>query len=295
MIVVKHVRRSAQILMRDAGSARRCSSLSSSFPITVSNPKFRSFNKPDDVGVLLFGFAGSSHRQLEKHTTLYNSLGYRTVSCILPHKYLFTFDIDNIKKHSDMVLEIVMKENMKKVVPVCFSNNGAILYQTMSQTVLSGQCRDVDIVGAVFDSAPGPPLGHMTFLQEKTTSSPSPPSKLSLVIAHLGVNQANGVSLTENLKMTVEQVRNMKSNPGHSWPTHFLRHQDQSTWPVLFIYSEGDRLLPWQRISSLVQASVSRGRRTEELRVQHAGHVAVMKMYPEMYKDKVRTFLKSLQ
>ena len=80
----------------------------------------------------MFGFAGSSFKQLEKHSSLYNSLGYRTLSCIVPHHYTFTFDMDSIIDCSNMVLESMAKERMERVVPVAFSNNGAILYQVMS-------------------------------------------------------------------------------------------------------------------------------------------------------------------
>ena len=47
--------------------------------------------------VLLFGFAGSKKHQLEKHSKLYNELGYHTLYCILPLQHLFHYDIHRIR------------------------------------------------------------------------------------------------------------------------------------------------------------------------------------------------------
>ena len=48
---------------------------------------------PDNTAVLLLGNAGATFQQLEKHSELYNSLGYRTLACILPRVYVFHYDI----------------------------------------------------------------------------------------------------------------------------------------------------------------------------------------------------------
>ena len=71
--------------------------ISSEFKIIVTEP---SENKSQDIdrnfAVLLFGFAGSSYKQLEKHSILYNNLGYKTLHCILPIKHHYHYDIPRI-------------------------------------------------------------------------------------------------------------------------------------------------------------------------------------------------------
>ena len=57
---------------------------------------------------------------------------------------------------------------------------------------------------------------------------------------------------------------------------------------------EGDQMIRWQFLADVVQRNVARGRRTEEWRVERAGHVAIQKKYPEQYREKVDWFLKSL-
>ena len=50
--------------------------------------------------VVLFGYAGSPKSHLEKYETLYTSLGYNSVCCILPHKELFAYNIPEIQEQT---------------------------------------------------------------------------------------------------------------------------------------------------------------------------------------------------
>ena len=78
-----------------------------------------------------------------------------------------------------------------------------------------------------------------------------------------------------------------------SWTYYFMKHEDTSKWPMMYIYSEGDKLVPWQGISEIVRQQGQR-RRVEEVKFSKSGHVAHLKMYPDIYKDKVAKFLSSL-
>ena len=50
---------------------------------------------PEGVAVLLLGNAGATFRQLERHSELYNTLGFRTLACTLPLQFVFHYDIPN--------------------------------------------------------------------------------------------------------------------------------------------------------------------------------------------------------
>ena len=59
-------------------------------------------------------------KQLEKHSKLYNNLGYKTLSCILPQQYIFRFDVPNIVKCSQQVINInIVKVNVNLLSPSC--------------------------------------------------------------------------------------------------------------------------------------------------------------------------------
>ena len=76
---------------------------SQKFDIRVSAPSHPRVPAPEGVAVLLLGNAGATFRQLEKHSDLYNSLGYRTLACILPRVYVFHYDIPSTVKFCKQV------------------------------------------------------------------------------------------------------------------------------------------------------------------------------------------------
>ena len=81
--------------------------ISQKFEIRVSSPHINidchRDPVPDNTAVLLLGNAGATFRQLEKHSDLYNSLGYRTLACILPRVFVFHYDIPSTVKFCKQV------------------------------------------------------------------------------------------------------------------------------------------------------------------------------------------------
>merc|ERR1711892_146631 len=119
---------------------RRCSPLpvnvrnNSSFEIFHGTPKCQ---ETSPVSVILFGFAGSPIQQLEKMSNIYTELGYRTLYCTLPMKFTFSYDITNIQKCAEEVVNTVKKEKISEVVCHSLSNNGGVLYQHFTQMALT--------------------------------------------------------------------------------------------------------------------------------------------------------------
>ena len=106
----------------------------SSFEVFHGTPKCE---KRSSVSIVLFGFAGSPIHQLEKMSNLYTELGHRTFYCILPMKFTFSYDIENIKKCAQQVVSSLKKENASDVVCHSLSNNGGVLYQHFSQMAVN--------------------------------------------------------------------------------------------------------------------------------------------------------------
>merc|ERR1719342_901216 len=247
------------------------------------------------MAVLLFGYAGSSFRQLEKHSLMYNKLGYTTLSCILPQNYLFHFEVPKIVECSKQVLERVKKENINEIATITFSNNGAALYQHLSQLILQDNNQEIRILGAVFDSGPGPNAIFRTSGRRVPHNTPNPPTKFFLYLSLLGVNLANGVSIRESLHLLSKQIKSTNIDPNVSWPGHFLKYEDRGRWPLFIIYSKKDKLLPWQFLKKLVEETSENGRQVEEWQLKDSGHVAHYKFYPIEYRDKVSKFLQKIQ
>ena len=144
----------------------------------------------------------------------------------------------------------------------------------------------------VLDSAPGPAtlvLNNTTATLERVDETlkrpgpgPWPPSRTFLVGAYCAVNWARGRSLREILSLGAAQLRQLDTRP-----------EDRGEWPLMFVYSERDPLVPWRFVSSVAAETRRRGRRVEEWRLQDTGHVNHFKKHPEEYRDRVATFLAS--
>ena len=65
-------------------------------------------NSPKDPTILLFGYAGSPKRNLVKYETMYADLGYRSISTILPQKFMFHDDLKSIKYVAEQIIDLVI-------------------------------------------------------------------------------------------------------------------------------------------------------------------------------------------
>ena len=147
-------------------------------------------------------------------------------------------------------MEAAAEKKFPSLVIHCVSNNGATLYQHLTQLLAQEiSCPDQDhleVKGAVFDSGPGPqsllprPAWFSEVRRENSQTKPQarPPGKLFLRAAYLSVNQANGVSLGDNLRLMARQWRELEPDPGVSWVGHHVKYEDSGPWPLLFIYSK---------------------------------------------------------
>ena len=241
----------------------------------------------------MFGYAGSGLRQLEKHCQLYNSLGYRTLACVSPQEFIFHYNIPQLLQLSRCVLDAAVERQFESFVVHCLSNNGAALYQHLSQELSSPHYDHLQLRGAVFDSGPGPqtllPISALFSDERRDNRKARPPGKFFLRASYLAVNHANKLSPRENLRLMARQWQELEPDPGVSWVGHHVKHQDCGAWPLLFIYSKADRLIPWQFVSSLVGEvrARNRGRVVRELCLEQSAHVAHLKTYPETYTHTV--------
>ena len=162
----------------------------------------------------------------------------------------------------------------------------------------------MEIAGAVLDSAPGPAtlvLNNKTATVDQVDETlrrpgpgPWPPSRTFLAGAYFAVNWVNRRSLRDILALGIAQLRQLDIKPDDvSWVGYWVKHQDRGGWPLMFIHSERDPLIPWRFVSSVVAENRGRGRRVEEWRLQDTGHVDHFKRHPEEYRDRVAAFLAS--
>ena len=116
-------------------------------------------------------------------------------------------------------------------------------------------CRELNILlikGLILDSGPGPMgLFDVTF-----NSFFNNQSFMALPLYLFAVNAANKVELKENLNQVKYQLGKLshsrslyKSVP---WTGRFMSYNEKGSWPVLFLYSKEDRMMPWKYIQRVI-------------------------------------------
>ena len=112
------------------------------------------------------------------------------------------------------------------------------------------------------------------------------------------VNKVNGASFGEILSAS----RLQKSDLQRTWHLHsqvpwcgsFLKYEDTNPWPTLFLASKKDRQIPWSYVDSVMKEQERKGRKTKLFLFPRSGHVAHLKVHPELYKQEVSAFLQSI-
>jgi len=289
------------VLQRWVG-ARTSLRHSSSFTIFRGNPG-EDVRRRTPVSVILFGFAGSPIHQLEKMSSIYTELGYRTLYCILPMKFTFSYDIKNILLCAEEVVKTAKEEQMTDIVCHSLSNNGGVLYQHFTQLAVKDPA--LQIKGAVFDSSPGP-LGIQNIQKYINVPGinkfrPARQTRLFLPFHHFGVNMANRVPLAQTLTEMVYQLRflatNWKKVKDVPWVGAYMTQHEREAWPLLFIYSKNDKLLPWPYVEEVIRVQSGTGRIVLSKLFEKsgpAGHVAHLKYHPIEYKESVKKLLDAI-
>ena len=106
--------------------------------------------------VFIFGWAGSTEKNLDKYAEIYRKAGCDTLSYILPTRFIFSCTAE-VPHLSRRLLDIVDKEGLAKR-PVFFHNlsdTGLMAYQGVDKVCREAR-RNLDIKGSILDSCPGP-------------------------------------------------------------------------------------------------------------------------------------------
>jgi len=203
-------------------------------------------------------------------------------------------------------VEVAREDQVPRLLCHSFSNNGGALYQQLVEVV--AEEGGLQIAGAVFDSAPGP-----IHLMELAATLLGPGNTLGayrrlgdlgiqrplLQAAYWLVNTVNGLPLRERLREASQQRRALaRTLPLHGkvpWVGPYLKYLDPHPWPTLFLASKKDAQIPWRYIASVAELQAGRGRDARLVLFPASGHVAHLKVHPELYQREVEAFLAKVQ
>ena len=104
--------------------------------------------------VILFGWAGASHKNLSKYSAIYEELGYTTVQYMLPTRFIFT-DTEHIPDLMENLVKQMTQKDLLVNRPLfihCLSDTGSMCFQGLDIATKQG----LNISGVVWDSCPAP-------------------------------------------------------------------------------------------------------------------------------------------
>eukprot|EP00095_Tigriopus_kingsejongensis_P011998 maker-scaffold266_size231069-snap-gene-0.16 protein:Tk11998 transcript:maker-scaffold266_size231069-snap-gene-0.16-mRNA-1 annotation:"GL21136" len=116
------------------------------------------------------------------------------------------------------------------------------------------------------------------------------------LLGYMLLHKMEGKSMADCLKGAKQVYEKLKPN----WEIHSETHKspghhmitEKETFPILFLYSKKDRLIPYTFIEKLLELQASSGRRVIAHDFHESSHVAHLKSFPDKYREVVREFMR---
>ena len=267
-------------------------------------------NDPWSPIVLVFGWAGANHKNLQKYCQIYQNLGCSTAAFTLPAEYV----LNNTEMVPRLFVEQQVIKKLKKlnienrdVIVHVMSDAGTMMYQAMMSTALGKLMKynwmDGDagfgIRAVVWDSACGP-------YPEITAPRLS---VFMLIARHLYKNE--GKTELEALRLCATLMKN-RGFPGlyarwrgekmnlslinDTWSGHWGRdhHKRYPDVPEMFLYSNKDFYLKdtYLEQTALAQRE-AKGSAFTAFKFKDSAHVMHLKEDPDMYKKKIKEIVEA--
>ena len=161
----------------------------------------------------------------------------------------------------------------------------------------------MEIIGAIFDSCPGPP-STIPYIAAKfgITSTHDIPVFFPFTLLpftygyfhHSLAKSSLSESIYKGFNMLPVSFKNYFKYGAKNWPGVYLIHYEQEKWPLLFLYSKKDVMIPYLYISHAISVKKQQNpsRNVSEKLFENSAHAAHLRTYPQEYKNEIKQFLK---
>lgn len=238
--------------------------------------------------VVLFGWLGAAHRNLDKYSALFSAMSYNTVQLIPPVSVVFAMKQRKTATFLLSVLRILaadLRLSNGGLIFVLFSNGGAVCAPHLSN-MFAGLYPDLikaddepvvtlvknAIAAIIFDSSPC--YMHVSLGAQAINEGMKVPS---------GILSAIVVAVFTFLCFF--QRLFFCNLPLVFWEG--LKNADYLC-PEQYIYSSDDHLLDTPALDALIQHRKNNGKNVHVFKVNHADHVLILRHYPDKYLEVIR-------
>ena len=162
----------------------------------------------------------------------------------------------------------------------------------------------LELIGCVLDSCPTPmvywpyiaQMLNMDYSKDSDIARHFPLMFLPFTFGYFEYTENKQNVLTsakQALTIAPKSYKNyMKFGP-NAWGGQYLKMVEDENWPLLFLYSKKDNLVPHTYVDKIIQGKRQQNpsRLISTRKFDKSGHVAHLRKYPEAYKEELQQFL----
>lgn len=235
-----------------------------------------------EMAAVLLGWTGGKLKHVRRHEQPWHDLGYDTISAAQSIDDTFLHPVfTNLRQTAAATLRAIQDAGTPTIVPHLFSNGGVILWlEVLATARRDGVALRVD--GVVLDSAPSAP-GVVR------------PAAAAVVIAHAGLGPlGTALALAKHAPYALA-AEAYGAVAGAPRPLdglgRFATVPETRCPPELYLFSEGDTLVPPADIRAHAGRRADAGVDVDLVEFDASPHVGHYRRHPSAYAAAIRRFV----
>ncbi|KAK8734264.1 hypothetical protein OTU49_006095 [Cherax quadricarinatus] len=232
--------------------------------------------------VFLLGWLGAQDNHLAKYCSIYNQKGCITIRYTSPLSYMFARP--GARNPIARKLLALLRDMSLDDHPVffhIFSNNGSILYYSMTKAFTEPDAPNISVKGIIFDSTPSP---RRLYSGVRAVYGATQGSVWKKIFASFGMAL---YMLSYGILSVLWTIISGKLPKHPPWALV----EDPARCPQLFLYSRADKLISSDDVEFFITERQKLGVPVVAKCWADSPHVQHYRMYPEEYRESVYSFL----
>ncbi|XP_057770070.1 uncharacterized protein LOC130989919 [Salvia miltiorrhiza] len=271
-------------------------------------------NDPE-VAVVMLGWLGAKPKHLRRYVEMYNAKGIHAVTFVASVMDVLSFDLgkkleERVRSLADELAAWLDRGGRDRfLVFHTFSNTGWLAYGAILDNLKDMQDLLERIKGCVVDSGGDPEIdpkvwaaGFSTALLKKSSSATYPSTE------PVGGTQSgsgkNGSQIEEKKSFSIEFLLLGAFEKLFSYLLFLpdvnrrlrkiisILSTNQPPCPQLYLYSTGDKVIPFRRVESFMEEQGKTGKHVFSFNFGSSPHVDHYRTFPDMYASQLDNFLK---